>query len=302
MSNLKAMSAVRPGNERISKTMQALLSKPTTLISGFLLILIVASAVFAPLIAPTNPYDLSTVSILDGRLEPGEEMFDGTIALLGTDGAGRDVLSSILYGLRTSLTVAISSALVALVIGLSVGLTSAFYGGRIDAFLMRVVDIQLSFPAILVALVLLALLGKGIDKVIIALAIVQWALYARTVRAAAMVERRKEYFEAATCLELSNARIIWKHLLPNSVSSLIVLATLQTAHSISIEATLSFLGVGVPITEPSLGSLISNGFDYILSGAYWITFFPGIMLLATVAAINIFGDQLRAIINPRLSK
>ena len=302
MSNLKAMSAVRPGNERISKTMQALLSKPTTLISGFLLILIVASAAFAPLIAPTNPYDLSTVSILDGRLEPGEEMFDGTIAWLGTDGAGRDVLSSILYGLRTSLTVAISSALVALAMGLSVGLTSAFYGGRIDAFLMRVVDIQLSFPAILVALVLLALLGKGIDKVIIALAIVQWALYARTVRAAAMVERRKEYFEAATCLELSNARIIWKHLLPNSVSSLIVLATLQTAHSISIEATLSFLGVGVPITEPSLGSLISNGFDYILSGAYWITFFPGIMLLATVAAINIFGDQLRAIINPRLSK
>ena len=302
MSNLKAMSAVRPGNERISKTMQALISKPTTLISGFLLILIVASAVFAPLIAPTNPYDLSTVSILDGRLEPGEEMFDGTIAWLGTDGAGRDVLSSILYGLRTSLTVAISSALVALAIGLSVGLTSAFYGGRIDAFLMRVVDIQLSFPAILVALVLLALLGKGIDKVIIALAIVQWALYARTVRAAAMVERRKEYFEAATCLELSNARIIWKHLLPNSVSSLIVLATLQTAHSISIEATLSFLGVGVPITEPSRGSLISNGFDYILSGAYWITFFPGIMLLATVAAINIFGDQLRAIINPRLSK
>ena len=302
MSNLKAMSAVRPGNERISKTMQALISKPTTLISGFLLILIVASAVFAPLIAPTNPYDLSTVSILDGRLEPGEEMFDGTIAWLGTDGAGRDVLSSILYGLRTSLTVAISSALVALAIGLSVGLTSAFYGGRIDAFLMRVVDIQLSFPAILVALVLLALLGKGIDKVIIALAIVQWALYARTVRAAAMVERRKEYFEAATCLELSNARISWKHLLPNSVSSLIVLATLQTAHSISIEATLSFLGVGVPITEPSLGSLISNGFDYILSGAYWITFFPGIMLLATVAAINIFGDQLRAIINPRLSK
>jgi peptide/nickel transport system permease protein len=282
--------------------MQAVLSKPTTLISGFLLILIVASAVFAPLIAPTNPYDLSTVSIMDGRLAPGEEMFDGTIAWLGTDGAGRDVLSSILYGLRTSLTVAISSALIALAIGLSVGLTSAFYGGRIDAFLMRVVDIQLSFPAILVALVLLALLGKGIDKVIIALAIVQWALYARTVRAAAIVERRKEYFEAATCLELSNARIIWKHLLPNSVSSLIVLATLQTAHSISIEATLSFLGVGVPITEPSLGSLISNGFDYILSGAYWITFFPGIMLLATVAAINIFGDQLRAIINPRLSK
>ena len=301
MSKANVVPTAKPGSGWLSKVVRAALSRPATLISGILLVLIAASAIFAPLIAPTNPYDLATVSILDGRLAPGEEMFDGTIAWLGTDG-GRDVLSAILYGLRTSLIVAISSAAIALTIGLSVGLTAAFYGGRLDAFMMRIVDIQLSFPAILVALVLLALLGKGVDKVIIALAIVQWALYARTVRAAAMVERRKEYFEAATCLELSNARIIWKHLLPNSLSSLIVLATLQTAHSISIEATLSFLGVGVPITEPSLGSLISNGFDYILSGAYWITFFPGIMLLATVAAINVFGDQLRAIINPRLSK
>ncbi len=302
MSETKAVSAARPETGLLSKFARSDLSRPTTLISGILLLLIAASATFAPLIAPTDPYDLATVSVLDGRLAPGEEMFDGTIAWLGTDGAGRDVLSAIIFGLRTSLTVAISSALIALIVGLSVGLTAAFYGGRIDAFLMRIVDIQLSFPAILVALVLLALLGKGVDKVIIALAIVQWALYARTVRAAAMVERRKEYFEAAICLELSNARIIWKHLLPNSVSSLIVLATLQTAHSISIEATLSFLGVGVPITEPSLGSLISNGFDYILSGAYWITFFPGVMLLATVAAINVLGDQLRAMVNPRLSR
>jgi peptide/nickel transport system permease protein len=280
----------------------AVWSRPSASISGLFVLLIATLAALAPLIAPTNPYDLATVSILDGRLPPGQEMFDGTVALLGTDGAGRDVLSAILWGLRTSLIVAISSATIALTVGLTVGLAAAFYGGRLDTFLMRVVDIQLSFPAILVALVLLALLGKGIDKVIIALAIVQWAVYARTVRAAAMVERRKEYFEAATCLELSNGRIIWKHLLPNSVSSLIVLATLQTAHSITIEATLSFLGVGVPITEPSLGSLISNGFDFILSGAYWITFFPGVMLLATVAAINIFGDQLRTIINPRLSR
>tara|TARA_B100001093_G_scaffold517809_1_gene600500 strand:+ start:941 stop:1660 length:720 start_codon:yes stop_codon:yes gene_type:complete len=239
---------------------------------------------------------------MDGRLAPGEKMFDGTVAWLGTDGAGRDVLSAILFGLRTSLIVAVCSAVIALFIGLLVGLTAAFFGGRIDSFLMRIVDIQLSFPAILVALVLLALLGKGIDKVIIALIIVQWAIYARTVRATAIVERRKEYIEAATCLRLSSFRIIWKHLLPNSISPLIVLATLQTAHSISIEATLSFLGVGVPITEPSLGSLISNGFDYILSGAYWITLFPGIMLFATVAAINIFGDRLRVLLNPRLSK
>ena len=286
----------------LSKWALTVWSRPSASISGLFVLLIATLAALAPLIAPTNPYDLATVSILDGRLPPGQEMFDGTVALLGTDGAGRDVLSAILWGLRTSLIVAISSATIALTVGLTVGLAAAFYGGRLDAFLMRVVDIQLSFPAILVALVLLALLGKGIDKVIIALAIVQWAVYARTVRAAAMVERRKEYFEAATCLELSNGRIIWKHLLPNSVSSLIVLATLQTAHSITIEATLSFLGVGVPITEPSLGSLISNGFDFILSGAYWITFFPGVMLLATVAAINIFGDQLRTIINPRLSR
>ena len=270
-----------------------------TFFSFLLLFFIVICAVFAPFIAPTNPYDLAVVSILDARLSPGERMFNNNVAWLGTDGAGRDVLSAIIFGLRTSLIVALTSASVAIIIGLFVGLIAAFYGGSIDAFLMRIVDIQLSFPAILIALVLLALLGKGVDKVIIALIVVQWAIYARTVRASALVERRKEYIEAATCLGLSNFRIIWKHLLHNSISPLIVLATLQTAHSISIEATLSFLGVGVPITEPSLGSLISNGFDFILSGAYWITLFPGIMLLATVASINILGDQLRVILNPR---
>lgn len=302
MKKIQATPMIKENNRKFTNVILKNLSQPATLISGILLLLIALCAIFAPLIAPTNPYDLAVVSIMDGRLAPGETMFDGTVAWLGTDGAGRDVLSAIIYGLRTSLTVAVCSALIALTIGLLVGMTAAFFGGRVDAFLMRIVDIQLSFPAILVALVLLALLGKGIDKVIIALAIVQWAIYARTVRASAIVERRKEYIEAANCLGLSSFRIIWKHLLPNSISPLIVLATLQTAHSISIEATLSFLGVGVPITEPSLGSLIANGFDYILSGAYWITFFPGIMLLATVAAINIFGDHLRVLLNPRLSK
>ena len=302
MKKIQATPMIKENNRQFTNVILKNLSQPATLVSGILLLLIAFCAIFAPLIAPTNPYDLAVVSIMDGRLAPGETMFDGTVAWLGTDGAGRDILSAIIYGLRTSLTVAVCSALIALTIGLLVGMTAAFFGGRVDAFLMRIVDIQLSFPAILVALVLLALLGKGIDKVIIALAIVQWAIYARTVRASAIVERRKEYIEAANCLGLSSFRIIWKHLLPNSISPLIVLATLQTAHSISIEATLSFLGVGVPITEPSLGSLIANGFDYILSGAYWITFFPGIMLLATVAAINIFGDHLRVLLNPRLSK
>ena len=285
-----------------SKIVLKKFTKPATLISLTLLFFIIVCAICAPVLAPTDPYDLKVVSILDSRLSPGDKMLNGTVAWLGTDGAGRDVLSAIIFGLRTSLVVAICSAVIALTIGLFIGLIAGFYGGKIDAFLMRVVDIQLSFPAILVALVLLALLGKGIDKVIIALAIVQWAIYARTVRATAIVERNKEYIQAASCLGLSNFRIIWKHLLPNSISPLIVLATLQTAHSISIEATLSFLGVGVPITEPSLGSLISNGFDFILSGAYWITLFPGLMLLATVAAINIFGDQLRVVLNPRVNK
>ena len=293
-------SALRTGTN--SKIILKKFTKPATLISLGLLFFIIVCAICAPILAPTDPYDLKVVSILDSRLSPGDKMLNGTVAWLGTDGAGRDVLSAIIFGLRTSLVVAICSAVVALTLGLFIGLISGFYGGKIDAFLMRFVDIQLSFPTILVALVLLALLGKGIDKVIIALAIVQWAIYARTVRAAAIVERNKEYIQAASCLGLSDFRIIWKHLLPNSISPLIVLATLQTAHSISIEATLSFLGVGVPITEPSLGSLISNGFDFILSGAYWITLFPGLMLLATVAAINIFGDQLRVVLNPRVNK
>ena len=302
MSDQQARTDENFTSVKYSKILLENIYKPATLISILLLIFIAGCAIFAPLITPTNPYDLAVVSIMDSRLAPGEQMFNGTVAWLGTDGAGRDILSAIIYGLRTSLVVAISSAFIALTVGLVVGLIAAYFGGKFDAFLMRIVDIQLSFPAILVALVLLALLGKGIDKVIIALAIVQWAIYARTVRASAIVERRKEYIEAATCLGLSNLRIIWRHLLPNSISPLIVLATLQTAHSITIEATLSFLGVGVPITQPSLGSLISNGFDFILSGAYWITFFPGVMLLATVAAINIFGDQLRGILNPRYTK
>ena len=302
MNATKIISKSALGIGANSKIVLKKFTKPATLIALSLLFFIIVCAICAPVLAPTDPYDLKVVSILDSRLSPGDKMLNGTVAWLGTDGAGRDVLSAIIFGLRTSLVVAICSAVIALTIGLFIGLIAGFYGGKIDAFLMRVVDIQLSFPAILVALVLLALLGKGIDKVIIALAIVQWAIYARTVRATAIVERNKEYIQAASCLGLSNFRIIWKHLLPNSISPLIVLATLQTAHSISIEATLSFLGVGVPITEPSLGSLISNGFDFILSGAYWITLFPGLMLLATVAAINIFGDQLRVILNPRVNK
>jgi len=268
----------------------------------FVLLGIVFIAVFAPFISPTDPYDLAVVTIMDSRLPPMSESFDGVMFWLGTDGAGRDLLSSIFYGLRTSLGVGVASGLIAMIIGCSVGLCAAYFGGRTDTLIMRLVDIQLSFPAILVALMLLAVLGKGVDKIIIALVIVQWAYYARTVRASALVERNKEYVEAATCLALSHKRIVFRHLLPNCLPPLIVVVTVQTAHAISLEATLSFLGIGLPITEPSLGLLIANGFDYMMSGKYWISFFPGIALLITIVTINLVGDQLRDVLNPRLQK
>ena len=266
------------------------------------LIGIVFIALFAPWISPTDPYDLATVDVMDARLPPGAQGWTGVTYWLGTDGAGRDLLSAIIYGLRTSLGVGVMSGVIALIIGACVGLASAYFGGRVDSLIMRIVDLQLSFPAILIALVLLAVLGKGVDKIIVALVVVQWAYYARTVRGSALVERRKEYIEAATCLGLSHRRIVFRHLLPNCLPPLIVVGTIQTAHAIALEATLSFLGIGLPITEPSLGLLIANGFEYMLSRLYWISFFPGVALLITIVSINLVGDQLRDVLNPRLQR
>lgn len=271
-------------------------------VSLYVLVAIILIAVFAPVISPTDPYNLATVTVLDARLPPGVKGSDGITFWLGSDGAGRDLLSAIFYGLRISLGVGVISGLVAVCIGCVVGLTAAYFGGRTDSVIMRIVDIQLSFPAILVALVLLAILGKGVDKIIIALVVAQWAYYARTVRASALVERNKEYVEAAKCLALGHRRILFRHILPNCLPPLIVVATLQTAHAISLEATLSFLGVGLPITEPSLGLLIANGFEYMLSEKYWISFFPGVALLVAIVSINLVGDQLRDILNPRLQR
>jgi peptide/nickel transport system permease protein len=277
-------------------------SKVATGAFGMLLV-IVFIAIFASWISPQNPYDLAVVDVMNARLEPGERSWSGDLTfVLGSDGAGRDMLSAIFYGLRTSLGVGVMSGIIAMVIGMTIGLTAAYFGGRTDTVIMRVVDLQLSFPAILIALVLIAVLGKGIDKVIIALVTVQWAYYARTVRASALVERRKEYIEAATCLALSHRRIVFRHLLPNCLPPMIVVGTLQTAHAISLEATLSFLGLGLPQTEPSLGLLIANGFEYMLSGRYWISFFPGIALLVTIVSINLVGDRLRDVLNPRLER
>jgi peptide/nickel transport system permease protein len=263
---------------------------------------IVALALLAPFITPQNPYDLGQVDVLDARLPPGEQSMTGMTFWLGTDGAGRDLFSAILYGLRISLAVGVFSGFLALIIGSSVGLLAAYVGGRTEAIIMRIVDMQLSFPAILIALMFVAVLGKGVDKIIVALVIVQWAYYARTIRGSALVERRKEYVEAARCLGLSHARIMFRHILPNCLPPLIVVGTVQTAHAIALEATLSFLGVGLPQTEPSLGLLISNGFEYLLSGKYWISTFPGIALLITIMSINLVGDQLRDVLNPRLKR
>jgi peptide/nickel transport system permease protein len=264
--------------------------------------LLLLGAILAPLLAPQDPYDLAQLDVLDGRLAPGSLSAGGKTYWLGTDDQGRDMLSGIFYGLRTSISVGVSATLVALAIGLIVGLLAAYAGGITDAVIMRTVDIQLSFPAILIALILLALLGQGTGKIIIALIAAQWAYYARTVRGTALVERRKEYIEAATCLALPAWRIVFRHLLPNCLPPLIVVATVQVAAAIALEATLSFLGLGLPITEPSLGLLIANGFNYLLSGDYWISLFPGLALLLTLVSINLVADQLRDVLNPRLQK
>ena len=266
-------------------------------------LLIAAAALLAPWIAPQDPYDLAQLDIMDGRLEPGSPSGDGHMTYwLGTDDQGRDMLSGILYGLRISLAVGAGSAILACLVGASLGMLAAYAGGRTDGLIMRLVDLQLSFPAILAALMILAFLGKGVLNVVIALVVVEWAYYARTVRGTALVERRREYIEAAQCLALPTRRIIFRHLLPNCLPPLIVVGTMQVARAIALEATLSFLGLGVPITEPSLGLLIANGYEYMLSGKYWISFYPGIALLVTIVAINLVGDQLRDVLNPRLKK
>jgi peptide/nickel transport system permease protein len=270
-------------------------------VAGFVaLCLILVAAISAPLISPQNPYDLAQLDIMDSKLAPGEKSLSGATYVLGTDDQGRDMLSAILYGLRISLGVGVMATVAALAIGLAIGLISAYAGGWLDALIMRLVDLQLSFPSILIALVLLAVLGQGVDKIIVALITVQWAYYARTVRGSALVEKRKEYVDAAVCMAYSTPRVLFRHILPNCLPPLIVVATVQVAHAIALEATLSFLGLGMPITSPSLGLLISNGFTHLLSGKYWISFFPGIALLVTIVSINLVGDQLRDVLNPRL--
>ena len=285
------------------RTVLAALAEDRLAVLGVALVLLtVVAALIAPLIAPQNPYDLATLDLMDGGLAPGAESLSGKSYWLGTDEQGRDMLSAILYGLRISLYVAGLATLIALAIGMAMGISAAYFGRWTDTIIMRLVDLQLGFPAILTALILLAVLGRGVDKVIVALVMTQWAYYARVVRGSALVENQKDYVAAARCLALSHRRIMARHLMPNCLPPLIVVATVQIAHAVSLEATLSFLGVGVPVTEPSLGLLIANGYDYLLSGRYWVAVFPGIALVITIVGINLVGDRLRDVLNPRLQR
>ena len=294
-TNAASVAPERP----IWRVLRDFRKSPLALLGLTMLVVIVAAALLAPWITPQDPYDLRSLSIMDSRLAPGEVGFSGISFWLGTDGQGRDMFSAILYGLRISLMVGVIACTTAMILGLTLGLVAAYFGGRIDTLVMRLVDLHLSFPPILVALILLAVLGRGLENIIFALIIVQWATFARMARATALSERGREYVEAAQSLGLSRTRILFGHLLPNCLPPLMVLYTVEIASAIALEATLSFLGVGLPATQPSLGLLISNGFQFVMSGQYWISVFPGVALLLLIVAINLVGDRLRDVLNPR---
>ena len=267
-----------------------------------LLAIIVLLALAAPWITPQDPYDLARLVLTDARRPPGYVGSNGFAHWLGTDAQGRDLFSAILYGLRISLQVGIIAGVIAFSLGVTLGTLAGFVGGWVETIIMRVVDLQLSFPAILLALVLAALLGQGKWQLIAALVTAQYAYFARTAHGAATAERSKNYVEAALSTPLSMTRVAFRHVLPNCLPPLIVVATVQVANSIALEATLSFLGLGLPVSQPSLGMLIANGFQYMLSGRYWISIYPGIALIVLIATINLVGDQIRDQLNPRLKR
>jgi peptide/nickel transport system permease protein len=267
-----------------------------------IIVAVAALAVLAPLITPQDPYDLGKLVLSDARRPPGHVGSGGYVHWLGTDAQGRDLLSAILYGLRISVMIGVAAGAIAFVVGATMGATAAFIGGRVEMLIMRFIDLQLSFPPILLALVLSALLGQGRWQMIAALVTAQYAYFARTAHGAAATERAKDYVEAALSTPLPTRSVLFRHILPNCLPPLIVVATVQIANAIALEATLSFLGVGLPVTEPSLGMLIANGFQYLLSGRYWISIYPGIALIIFIVAINLVGDQIRDQLNPRLKR
>ena len=283
---------------------------PTAIISAIVAIAIIIGAVFAPLIAPHDPFNLATLDLLDANLPPIWNPEGDARLLLGTDDQGRDLLSTIMYGSRISLLVGFASVLFSLIIGVSLGLISGYVGGRTDSIIMRIADVQLSFPAILIALLIdgiaRGLLPRDLHDtlalyvLIFAIGISGWVQYARTVRGATMVERNKEYVQAARLIGIRPFTILRRHILPNVMGPVLVIATIHLAIAIITEATLSFLGVGIPPTTPSLGTLIRIGNSYLFSGEWWISIFPGVTLVLLALSVNLLGDWLRDALNPKL--
>ena len=283
---------------------------PITMISAVVALVCILGALFAPWIAPHNPFDLASLNLLDAFkppswIEEGEAQY-----LLGTDDQGRDMLSAIMYGARVSLLVGLSATLFATTLGVTLGLLAGYLGGKLDALLMRICDVQLTFPSILVALLIDGVVRAALPRevhdqialfvVIFAIGISEWPKFARTVRGSTMVERNKEYVQAARVIGVTPPRIMLSHVLPNVMGPVLVIATLNLGLAILSEATLSFLGVGVPATQPSLGTLIRIGNDFLFSGEWWITIFPGVTLIAMVLSVNLLGDWLRDALNPKL--
>ena len=281
----------------------------TAMAAALIAFIFIFCAVFAKWVSPYNPFDAATLDLMDARLPPAWMAEGSTKYLLGTDDQGRDILSALMYGTRISLVVGFASVLVSLAVGVTLGLVAGFRGGWIDAVLMRLCDVMLSFPAILVAL-LIAGVGRALfpqahealafGVLIASITLTGWVQYARTVRGSTLVERHKEYVQAARVTGVSPVRIMRRHVLPNVMGPVLVLATIQVATAIITEATLSFLGVGAPPTSPSLGTLIRVGNDYLFSGEWWITIFPGLMLVLISLSVNLLGDWLRDALNPRL--
>lgn len=272
---------------------------PVITLSKILLASYVLVAISAPLIAPQNPYDPLQIFGWEASSPPGTMGSGGYLYLLGTDGLGRDIVSTILYGLRISLVVSIVSSALAALIGLTAGVSAAYFGKWVDVVIMRLVDLQLSLPTILIALIAIVTLGPGVDRIILALVIVQWATYARIARGVALSEVKKPYMDAVRLMRLPTSRVIFRHLLPNSIAPAITLIPIEVGHAVALEATLSFLGLGVPIDKPSLGSAVANGFQYLMTGQYWISLFPGLALFGLIASINLVGEDVRRSLDPR---
>jgi peptide/nickel transport system permease protein len=283
---------------------------PAAILAALLALVFVIAALFAPWVAPHNPFDLATLELANARLPPAWLPDGQTAFLLGTDDQGRDILSALIYGARISLAVGLASVILSVIVGVTLGLLAGFWGGWLDAFLMRLCDVMLSFPAILVAL-LIAGVGRALfpnaheslafGVLIVSISLTGWVQYARTVRGSTLVERQKEYVQAARVIGVSPLRIMRKHVLPNVLGPVLVLATIHVATAIITEATLSFLGVGAPPTSPSLGTLIRIGNDYLFSGEWWITVFPGVVLILIALSVNLLGDWMRDALNPRLN-